>query len=142
MPSHLELGYLSNQALVTLEQVLQDIYLPLLSETDFSTLKDVAKEDDSAGIRYGELKNELLLTLQRFAMHVSHTVQQVAGETKLQIPEGLAELNVLGPEQVATDRKMVTKLEALAEEWIKTVAGALSNEQSKVPLGKVPSELT
>lgn len=136
MPNHLEIGYLSNQALVMLEQVLQDIFLPLLTSTDFSVFKDENKDDDT-GIRYAELKNELLVTLQRFKGHVSHTVQLVASETKLQIPEGLSQLNFLEPHELASDTQLVLKLEALADEWIKTVSGALAMEQTKVPAGNV-----
>ena len=146
MPSHLEFGYLSNQALLMLEQVLQDIYLPLLSNTDFISLKDSEKNSDepSDGVeketntRYDELKSELLLTLQRFTSHISHTVQQVAGETRLQIPEELTELNVLEPTQVAADSEVIAKLSVLAQEWINTVAGALGKEQKKVPVGNGP----
>ncbi len=145
MPGHLEVGYLSNQALVMLEQVLEDIYLPLLSNTDFAGFKDQTKESDpgnqtsdiQANTRFEELKSELLVTLQKFTSQVAHTVQQVAGETRLQIPEALSELNVLEPQQVATDRQMISKLENLAEEWIETVAGALAKEQQKVPIGNV-----
>lgn len=144
MPAHLEFGYLSNQALLMLEQVLQDIYLPLLSSTDISFFKDDDAEktmDESrqeTNTRFNELKNELLITLQRFTSHISHTVQQVAGETRLQIPEELTELNILEPEQVAADHNIIAKLELLAGEWIETVAGALGKEQKKVPVGNGP----
>lgn len=127
---------------------MQDIYLPLLSNTDFSTIKgpEKAAPQGMEGIetrqetnnRFEELKNELLVTLQRFTSHISHTVQQVAGETRLQIPEELTELNILEPEQVAADNAIITKLEVLAQEWIETVAGALSKEQKKVPVGNGP----
>ncbi|KAJ3359470.1 Dynein heavy chain 10, axonemal, partial [Kappamyces sp. JEL0680] len=80
----------------------------------------------------------MLVTLQRFTSHIAHTVQQVAGETRLQIPEELSELNVLEPIQAAMDRQMVARLEVLAEEWIETVAGALGKEQHKVPVGNGP----
>lgn len=73
MPQHLEMGYLSNQALLMLEQVLQDIYLPLLSSTDFSSMKEYSTtqgeatlETQTTNTRFEELKTELLMTLQRF----------------------------------------------------------------------------
>ena len=84
------------------------------------------------------MKNELLLTLQRFTSHINHTVIQVAGETRLQIPEELSELNVLEPYQVAADSKIISKLSVLGQEWINTVAGALGKEQKKVPAGNGP----
>ncbi|KAJ2996626.1 Dynein heavy chain 10, axonemal [Globomyces sp. JEL0801] len=149
LPTHLEVGFLSNQALLMLEQVIQEIYLPLLANSDFSAFQEEKPKQDTGDVhletrheigsyRFEDLKAELLVTMQRFGSHIAHTVQQVAGETRLKIPEELTELTVLEPYQVLADKKMIDRLEELAEEWIETVAGALGKEMKKVPLGNGP----
>jgi dynein heavy chain len=140
MSDHLELGYFSNQALLMLEQLIQDIYLPLFSSTDLVQKTDNEKQEIDLQVenRYDQLKSELLATMQRFTSQISHTVQQVAGETRLKIPEELLELNSMDLAKVATDRNVLNQLEQLAEEWIETVSGALAKEAQKVPNGNGP----
>ncbi|KAJ3321068.1 Dynein heavy chain 10, axonemal [Boothiomyces sp. JEL0866] len=145
LPNYLEIGLFSNQALIMLEQVLQDIIIPLLGNMEISTFQeekevsgDGQERSDPGNSRNEELKAELLITMQRFASHINHTVQQVAGETRLKIPDELTELNVLEPIQVIQDKDIVNRLEKLAEEWIETVSGALGKDAKKVPLGNGP----
>lgn len=138
MPALLECGYLSSQALTMLDQLLQDIYIPLISSANLnSSFVEMEPGEDLNVGRVNELQSELLQTLHRFQSHVTHTVQQVAGETRLQIPEELSELNTLDPSQVASVGPMITRLETLASEWISTVSGALTKEHLKIPMGNV-----
>nr|KAJ3423035.1 Dynein heavy chain 10, axonemal [Polyrhizophydium stewartii] len=148
MPRALEIGFFSGHALLMLEKVLQEIYLPMLSTTDFATLRDKPDAPREGAIerntselgstKYEDIKSELLVTMQRFTSQIAHTVQQVAGETRLKIPEELAELNTMDVMSAAMDAPIVHTLETLAEEWVETVSGALGKEIKKVPVGNGP----
>ncbi|KAI8922930.1 hypothetical protein BC831DRAFT_55734 [Entophlyctis helioformis] len=148
MAQFLEIGYFSGHALLMLESVLVQVYLPMLSATDLAAFRD--KEDaskegtlerasaDLGTTKYDDIKSELLVTMQRFTSQIAHTVQQVAGETRLKIPEELSALNTMEVVSAAMDISVVRTLEALAEEWVETVSGALGKELKKVPVGNGP----
>eukprot|EP00842_Homolaphlyctis_polyrhiza_P003630 jgi/Hompol1/4268/HPOL_001758-RA len=148
MPNFIEIGYFSGHALMMLEKVLQEVYLPLFSATDFSTLRDKYESAEESTIersssdlgntKYEDIKSELLVTMQRFTSQIAHTVQQVAGETRLKIPEELAALNTMEVSSAALDVPIVHTLESLAEEWVETVSGALGKEIKKIPIGNGP----
>ncbi|EGF80533.1 hypothetical protein BATDEDRAFT_25191 [Batrachochytrium dendrobatidis JAM81] len=148
MSHHLEIGYFSGHALLMLERVLQEIYLPMLSTTDFSDLHDETHDThntamdrsrtDIGGAKFDDIKSELLVTMQKFTGQIAHTVQQVAGETRLKIPDTLAELNTMDVHQASTDPSILRTLESLAEEWAETVSGALAKEMKRVPVGNGP----
>ncbi|KAJ1332384.1 hypothetical protein BSLG_008688 [Batrachochytrium salamandrivorans] len=138
----------SGHALIMLERVLNEVYLPMISSADFSTpLSETADEREDtlerarSGLgheKYAEIKSELLVTVQRFTSQIAHTLQQVTGETRLEIPNELAELNEMEIRQAATEPEMVHSLEVLAEEWIEIVSGSLAKEFKKSPIGNGP----
>jgi dynein heavy chain len=135
MQEYLDLGYFSNQALLMLEQLLNEIYLPILCKIDLKDIND--ERGEAVSSRFDQLKSELLITMQKFSSQVTHTFQQVAGETRLKIPDEVTELNYLEVSDVVKDRSRLQKLETLAEEWADTIAGALLKEAQKVPSGNV-----
>jgi dynein heavy chain len=146
---YLELGFISNQAILMLEQVINFIYLPMLASTNFKSLaghkesnRDEAAEDktDESAVnsKMEQMKAEVLVTLQRFSSQIAHTVQQVAGETSLKIPDELVEIDKMDEQEVLADQQKLAKIDALAEEWIETVARALQKEAQKVPNGNGP----
>jgi dynein heavy chain len=150
MPSYLEMGYLSGHALLMLEQVLSEIYLPLLTNLDLSTTvlgdassKEKSREQDKKGedgvsLEKGEsLKADLVVSVQKFANQVSHFSQQVSGGSRLKIPEELQSLKNVDVEETAKNVGMMRKLETLAEEWIEAVSSCLTKESKKVPVGNV-----
>ncbi|KAI8847268.1 dynein heavy chain and region D6 of dynein motor-domain-containing protein [Chytridium lagenaria] len=136
MPKHLEIGYLSNHALMTLEQVISEVYIPLLSVADFSATKP---QDEQQPVSKNEgFKMEFVVSIQKFASQISHTAQQVAGDTRLKIPEELMTLQNVEAGEVVKDLVTVRGLEKIAEEWIETIIGALARESKKVPIGNGP----
>lgn len=150
LSEYLEIGYFANTALKMLEQALHEVYLPLMSTAEFEPEPYFRKPDDSetaekehqaknlqAANKFANLKSDLLLIVQRFSSNISHIVQQVAGETRLKIPEELSSLDSMEVLQAKEDREIVHKLEILADEWIEIVSGALSKEAKKVPKGNV-----
>ncbi|TPX78384.1 hypothetical protein CcCBS67573_g00352 [Chytriomyces confervae] len=90
------------------------------------------------GLKDDHLKSEFVISMQKFASQIAHTAQQVAGETKLQIPEEVMALGTANVSEAAKDGGIVRRLERLAEEWVETVSGALGREAKKVPLGNGP----
>ncbi|KAJ3091388.1 Dynein heavy chain 10, axonemal [Quaeritorhiza haematococci] len=109
LPKWLEVGYFSGHALIMLEQAISEVYLPLLSnapELGGSGPSSSAQPPGGSGagqdtstsaptpsaapasVLSGN-KSEFVVTLQKYATHIAHTAQQVAGETetRLKIPD-------------------------------------------------------
>ncbi|KAI8916282.1 dynein heavy chain and region D6 of dynein motor-domain-containing protein [Gorgonomyces haynaldii] len=138
MSSHLEIGYFSNSALRMLETALQEVYLPLLSGASFESQNKEEKSSVPTGAKLDNIKADLLVTIQRFASQLSHTAQQVTGETRLKIPDELFNLQNMDIQTVKQDRNIVHKLEQVADEWIEIISSALAREIKKVPNGNGP----
>ncbi|KAJ3097104.1 Dynein heavy chain 10, axonemal [Phlyctochytrium planicorne] len=138
------IGYLSNQALTMLEQVMSEVYIPLLSTTDFAAAKTKEPTDGNFGqqelpvAKSEGFKTEFVVSFQKFASQISHTAQQVAGDTRLKMPEELLALQQTEVNEAAKDVSTVRNLEKIAEEWIETIINALSRESKKVPVGNGP----
>ncbi|KAI8825885.1 dynein heavy chain and region D6 of dynein motor-domain-containing protein [Fimicolochytrium jonesii] len=135
LSSWLEIGHFSAHALLMLEHVLSEVYLPLLSQAD---APGVAGEQHATAPGLGA-RSEFISGLQKFASQISHTVQQVASETRLKIPEELGSLEGLEDvTEASKDTKLVASLESLADEWIETVTISLAKEAKKTPIGEGP----
>ena len=133
MSSYLEIGYFSNHAINMLEHALQEIYLPLLTASDFRN----EQLSDKKASKLANLKTDVLVTVQRFASQITHTAQQVSGETRLKISDDIAALANVDSTVAREDRIIIHKLEILADEWIEIVSSALAKEVKKVPKGNV-----
>jgi dynein heavy chain len=130
MPVYVEIGYLSGHVLLMLEQVLSEIYLPILTNSSGKieeSEKELAK--DSA------LKADLVISIQKFATQVSHFSQQVTGGNRLNIPQELYSLKNTEIDEAAKNTQITKKLEVLAEEWIDAVSSCLLAESKKEPVG-------
>ncbi|KAJ3039942.1 Dynein heavy chain 10, axonemal [Rhizophlyctis rosea] len=149
LPKWLERGYSSGHALFMLEQVISEVYLPLLSSEGLGDLEaptvDVTTQpstaEPAAGVDIAKkevLKSEFVVSLQKYASHVGQTAHQIAGETRLKIPEDLATLQAMDVGDAAKDPTVVKSLERLAEEWIETVSQVLAKELKKTPIGNGP----
>ncbi|KAJ3349859.1 Dynein heavy chain 10, axonemal [Entophlyctis luteolus] len=149
MPKYFEMGYFSGHALLMLERVLTEIYIPLLNNSEHvaattaaAPLAAAAESDSSkhktSNTKDDHLRSEFVVSMQKFASQISHTAQQVAGDTKLQIPEEVQALTNSNVGEAAKDSVIVRRLEKLAEEWVETVSGALIKESKKLPLGNGP----
>ncbi|RKO94122.1 dynein heavy chain and region D6 of dynein motor-domain-containing protein [Blyttiomyces helicus] len=151
----LDVGYFSGHVLIMLEQLLSEVYIPILSKMDASADIDVDSglEKDTPGAddahrghgadgstltKKDGLKSEFVVCIQKFASQIAHTAQQVAGETRLKIPEELNLLRMTDIEEAARDTSTVKSLETLSEEWIETIMEILAKEMKKSPLGNGP----
>lgn len=132
--SYLGIGYFSNSALRMLEQSLQEIYLPFLSQLDFGSQGTGGDRTGGSG-KFTNLKADLLVTIQKFSSHISNVLTQVSGETRLKIPDMLLDIATRDHTTLRDDRVYMRQLENLAEEWIEVVANTIAKEVKKVPNG-------
>lgn len=132
MPNYVEIGYLSGHVLLMLEQVLSEIYLPLLSNSS----EKVEDPEKNLG-KDTSLKADLVVSIQKFATQVSHFSQQVTGGNRLNIPQELYSLKNTEIDEAAKNSQITKKLEVLAEEWIEAVSSCLLTESKKEPVGNV-----
>jgi hypothetical protein len=167
LPKVFEVGYFSGHALLMLEQTIMEVYLPLLNTYDFSpegagasSLGPDSKQDghhavsggsgggglagasnngsgEKSSVKDMNLKSEFVISMQKFASHIAHTAQQVAGDTRLKIPDELMSLQGGDVNELSKNLVVVRGLEKLAEEWIETILGVLGREGRKVPVGNV-----
>ncbi|KAJ3328734.1 Dynein heavy chain 10, axonemal, partial [Blyttiomyces sp. JEL0837] len=156
LPKQMEVGYISGYTLAALEHIISDVYLPVISNSEFfmdPTLTDdpsvavsgLPATDDSFSDmprrdvpKDDSLKSEIVASMQKFSSQIMHTVQQIAGDTRLKIPEEILTLQDVEVSEAAKNMGVVRNLEKLAEEWVETILGALSKESKKVPLGNGP----
>ncbi|TPX37396.1 hypothetical protein SeMB42_g06902, partial [Synchytrium endobioticum] len=133
-----EVGHMSGHALSALERMLSEVYLPLLTETSSvftsprtgtaATTTTTTTTESSAVTG----RAELALSVQKFAAHVAHTHQHLAGETRLRIPDRIRITDVA---EAARDLTVVRDLERLAEEWVEAVVTTLAKESERQPVG-------
>ncbi|KAI9188096.1 hypothetical protein H9P43_002487 [Blastocladiella emersonii ATCC 22665] len=161
MPLALEIGYFSGHTLVMLEQVIHEVYLPLLSnptifeaETTPAAVAAVPTPVDDAGAAAAagkaltrrdsgindNLYTEFYISIQRFATQVTQTVQQVTGDVKLRIPDDpeLTQMLRSDPAAVAADPAKLRILDTCAEEWVEAIQATLAREAKKTPHGNGP----
>ncbi|KXS21993.1 hypothetical protein M427DRAFT_494431 [Gonapodya prolifera JEL478] len=160
MTRYLETGYLACNALLMLERVMNEIYIPLLSVPE--ELSSPSSRDGRNGASYPSTqmktseiattgineaaRGEFMMNLQKFSSIISQTVQQVSTHSKLSVPPSL--LAILGPisghgtpelvDRLAKDPSAVKSLEQAATEWAEQVLGTIAFEGKKTPKGNGP----
>ncbi|KAJ3224095.1 Dynein heavy chain 10, axonemal [Clydaea vesicula] len=136
----LDIGYFSGQALIMLEQAMNEVYIPLLCNMDSEEKQNEESEAEAKEKtvkKQNDVKSDFAVCMQKFASQISHTSQQIAGETRLKIPDEVLNLQ-LNQNSDTKDPQMIKTLEGLAEEWIITIVGALNKEAKKSPVGNGP----
>ena len=146
LPSIFEFGLLNESAtLQMLDQLMHNVYLPLLSYS--GTRSEVPRWDSVAGSIPEEsprreppeeskgrvvIRDEFLINLQKFANHIDRTMQQLAGDVRLKIPD-----LVLGDDisEAARNPDVVAVLEETLHDWEVTMATALEQQLSRTPQG-------
>ncbi|TPX31992.1 hypothetical protein SmJEL517_g04802 [Synchytrium microbalum] len=131
----LQVGYMSGRALNALERMLSEVYLPLLTETTSAFTSSRAGQPPSTAAESAAVtgRAELALSVQKFAAHVAHTHQHLAGENRLRIPE---KIRITDVSEAARDASMVRELEHLADEWVEAIVTTLAKESEKQPVGE------
>lgn len=150
----LEFGLLNAPPLSMLEQVLDLVYLPLLSAMSQrqgipdagypgsrppSMMGQTGERTDTqqSETRGGRIviRDEFLMNVRKFSSQVAHTIRQVEGEIKLDVPDA-----DVGPSVTvaAKDKKLVAQLEIALENWEKAISSAVEQQLKYQPQGKGP----
>eukprot|EP00003_Mantamonas_plastica_P033032 TRINITY_DN926_c0_g2_i1.p1 TRINITY_DN926_c0_g2~~TRINITY_DN926_c0_g2_i1.p1 ORF type:complete len:434 (-),score=114.13 TRINITY_DN926_c0_g2_i1:101-1366(-) len=156
MTSEYEFGILCGHSLIMLEQVLSEVYIPLLGNRNYTktvtsqqaapqsalisaviprVLQDSKFLSNAGEGRFNDtLRNEFLASTQRFTLQVTHAMQQVKSDVRLTIPD-------LPDEPVSTcvqDFDLITTLEATLDEWTSAISTAVEFQLDQKPKGPGP----
>jgi dynein heavy chain, axonemal len=127
--ARIEYGVLSGHTLCLLDQMLNQVFVPLLS----SSKADFGSFEAELEIR-SLIQAELANSLSKFASQVKHAVQQIAGEVHLQMPTTMIE----DESSASHDPMIIEDLETCISSWTQQIQGILEQERSKEPTGKGP----
>uniref|UniRef100_UPI00398F6830 dynein axonemal heavy chain 10 isoform X2 n=1 Tax=Pristiophorus japonicus TaxID=55135 RepID=UPI00398F6830 len=155
MPKMLEFGLLNGHFLLMLNQVLTQVFMPLLAhqhaknidtrlvssrfigaamfQQERMSLTDSRAGGDSRNIQF--VRDEFLLTLQKFSQQVQRTIQQIEGEIKLEMP--LIDMDA-DWHQFASDPVKMEKLEQSVMNWQVQITSVIEDQLTKMPQGNGP----
>ncbi|KAG5280454.1 hypothetical protein AALO_G00060150 [Alosa alosa] len=144
MPKLLEFGMLNGHSLLMLKDILNQVYIPLLSWnqlklTDGGYLHRMSFDRDAVEERMEEnkpmetrgslmIRDELLNSTHKFLGHIDRTLQQLEGEIKLHIPELDLEPQV---DVFLATREVVEKLEQCVMNWQTQITIVIEEQQRK-----------
>ena len=151
MCTHLEYGLLNAPPLSTLEQVLELVYEPLMSAMSQrqgipdlgyfgsqgvgaggSSGRQVESQQSDARVGRIVIRDELLMNVRKFLSQVGHTIRQVEGEVKLDIPDVEIKPAVA---EACKENEVVYQLELALENWEKTIVSAVEHQIRRQPQG-------
>ncbi len=165
LPAMFEVGVLNGHSLVMLEQVITQVYMPLLSYNQHknahllgektntpvppsreNTQVNMAWEDTKEKGEKNQmntqdsqaramLRDEFLINMQKFASSITRTIQQIEGEVRLEVPELVLSDNI---KENLDNHELLAQIEETCRGWHKQIATALDAQQKKVPQGNGP----
>ena len=131
----LDYGVIAGNSIEQLEQLMQEVYLPLVQrETQAAFKRDAAS--GPVDVEAVEDSLEFVGNLQKFTSQLDHAIQQMAGDVRLTIPDLMIEEDAI--EKSASDMGIVGTLENALEDWTPNIAMALETQLAKTPQGKGP----
>ncbi|XP_067862341.1 dynein axonemal heavy chain 10 [Heptranchias perlo] len=158
MPKMLEFGMLNGHSLLMLYQIFTQVFMPLLAhhhsrnidmrqassrfmstatfqyeKINLSDSRAGGEPHDSRNIQF--VRDEFLMTVQKFSNHVHRTIQQVEGEIKLEMPTISLDGDL---NQFASDPVRMEKLEQSIMNWQMQITTAIEEQLSKIPQGNGP----
>ncbi|XP_023576433.1 dynein heavy chain 10, axonemal [Octodon degus] len=151
MPEILEYGVLSAHLLRYLKDVVCQVFLPALSfnqhkvdsgpgselpefseyEVDLPRVPGEALEYHSVQM----LRDEFLMSIQKFSSNIQRIMQQLEGEIKLEMPAISVEGDVAA---LAGDPDTLEALEQCVINWLSQISAALEGQLKKTPQGNGP----
>lgn len=143
LPLLFETGNIMPQSLHMLEKLLRHVYTPLLlASGQNSAQEDVNFAETPESIVPSRshtqskilLRDEMLINVQKFMLHLQQTIQQVEGEVKLVIPA----IEIEDPNVGARDAVLVTQLEEAVEAWSRLITAIVEEQLKKQPQGHGP----
>ena len=81
------------------------------------------------------LRDEVLISMEKFTSQVKQTIQQVEGEIKLEIPDIQLDKD---PQKASRDVALVSRLERSVDSWTKVISNILEDQFKKYPQGNGP----
>jgi dynein heavy chain, axonemal len=161
MPSHVEWEFLTRHALLLLERVISQVYIPLLAAPADASSPDASSRGEPAP--ESSMSEEFLVALRKFDNHLRRTIQQVEGDVKLRMPNVPA-ATIANIDKCLADADAVKQvcvcvcvcvcvhacvclslkltlflqLESVLESWSQTIASVVEQMQRKVPAGPGP----
>lgn len=178
LPKYFDFGILNSHPLYTLNQMLSKIYTPLLSyrdealdgfvprkaieapvDTDANTVVDKVESEKAArkGLNVAKmrsmLRDEFLITMQKFVQHIDLTIRQIEGEVRLEVPADL-EISTEFIDRTARrakkcelpddvkfleeDDALVSVLEGLVYGWEGQISEAIEVQNRRMPKDNGP----
>lgn len=141
VPGYLSFSFMSSRPLPILEQVMVNLFSPLLATYSLQKPKDTSKADkkgkdvaEEAPQVRSVVRDEFLINMSKFCTHISRTIQQVEGEVRLDIPD----ITIDDVQAAAGNMDIVTTLEGAVESWEKAIATCLEQQLKKIPVGNGP----
>ena len=124
MSKALEWGILNGRNLVMLEQVISQIYLPLIAA-------------ESVADNNSNTSEEFLVNLRKFASHMRRTIQQVDGDVKLKLPS--VPLTTLQDTAACiSNPTLLVDIERHIDAWTGTIGSVIDVQIKRTPVGKGP----
>ena len=93
------------------------------------------KDGDKLNVARAMLRDEFLISVQKFASSINRTIQQIEGEIRLEVPEMELSDNV---EETVANTELMDQIREICSEWTKLIRSALEVQIKKVPQGKGP----
>ena len=81
------------------------------------------------------LRDEFLINMQKFSLSITHTIQQIEGEVRLEVPELSLSDNV---EENLKNEQVKLVIQETCQGWYKQLTTALEAQQKKIPRGNGP----
>lgn len=100
-------------------------------EESVATAKREAAESHAKAM----LRDEFLINMQKFASSINRTIQQIAGEVRLEVPDIELGSNV---DEILANPEMMEVIRSYCTEWTKQIQTALEAQVKKVPQGHGP----
>eukprot|EP00048_Salpingoeca_helianthica_P012901 m.192885 g.192885 ORF g.192885 m.192885 type:complete len:4604 (+) comp15437_c5_seq116:137-13948(+) len=135
MPAHVEWEFLNRHALLLLERVISQLYLPLLAAPTESSAADAQARGESGAETV--MSEEFLVALRKFDNHLRRTIQQVEGDVKLRMPT-VPPATIANIDKCLADPDTLKQLEGALDSWAQTIASVVEQMQRKVPAGPGP----
>lgn len=124
--------------LVAFERLLQQVYLPLISQPPAykgGRSGMLTSASNIGGADGPEIANlDFVNNLSKFVSQVTHAIQQVTGDFRLNIPT----VHIDDPQRAVDNFEVVTQIESALEEWTPAIAALIEQQQGKTAGGKGP----
>ena len=106
-----------------------------MSQRSMGEDKDGEKFNVAESRAQAMLRDEFLISMQKFASSINRTIQQIEGEVRLEVPEMELSDNV---EETVANTELMDQIREICSEWTKLIRSALEVQIKKVPQGKGP----